>query len=67
LTTRSKALALSLTRFEVQFHRFAGAQIFIYKGLPISSSKKCFDDGTATEQRERGLCAIDTKTLITNY
>jgi len=40
LPSRSKELGSRL--FEVRFHRFPGAQIFVYKRLQINSCSKCF-------------------------
>jgi len=38
---------LALTLFNVHFHRFPGAKIFIYKRLLIRSSRKYFENGAA--------------------
>jgi len=46
---------------ECSFHRFAGAQIFIYKRLLTSrSSRNSFDDGLTAKNRQCGTCVSDT-------
>jgi len=47
----AKRFTLSLTLFRVSFQRFPDAQIFIYKRLLISGSRKYFVDGMAKEQQ----------------
>jgi len=52
LSCQAETRDLAFTRFEVRFHRLhgAGAQIFIYKSLLFSSSRKYFDGATAHQQ-----------------
>jgi len=58
LPSRSKAFGSH--NFDSSFHRFPSAQIFIYKRLLISSSRKALR-WRSSRNSQRGPCASDTQ------